>query len=34
MVARRKVDEAGIKLHLAQWEQLGRGERLLIGVVV
>ena len=28
--ARRKLDAAGIKLHLAQWEQLGRGEKLMI----
>jgi hypothetical protein len=28
--ARRKLDAVGIKLHLAQWEQLGRGERLMI----
>jgi len=30
MAARRKLDAIGIKLHLAQWEQLGRGERLMI----
>jgi hypothetical protein len=30
MSARRKLDAVGIKLHLAQWEQLGRGERLMI----
>ena len=30
MAARRKLDAVGIKLHLAQWEQLGRGERLMI----
>src|SRR5688500_11279913 len=30
MAARRKLDALGIKLHLAQWEQLGRGERLMI----
>ena len=30
MAARRKLDAVGIKLHLAQWEQLGRGERLII----
>jgi hypothetical protein len=30
MTARRKLDAVGIKLHLAQWEQLGRGERLMI----
>jgi hypothetical protein len=30
MAARRKLDAAGIKLHLAQWEQFGRGERLMI----
>jgi hypothetical protein len=30
MAARRKLDTVGIKLHLAQWEQLGRGERLMI----
>jgi hypothetical protein len=29
-MARRKLDAVGIKLHLAQWEQLGRGERLMI----
>ena len=28
MATRRKLDAVGIKLHLAQWEQLGRGERL------
>lgn len=30
MAARRKLDALGIKLHLVQWEQLGRGERLMI----
>jgi len=30
MAARRKLDAVGIKLHLAQWEHLGRGERLMI----
>jgi hypothetical protein len=30
MAARKKLDAVGIKLHLAQWEQLGRGERLMI----
>jgi len=30
MAARRKLDELGGKLSLAQWEQLGRGERLMI----
>ena len=30
MAARRKLDAVGIKLHLAQWEQLGHGERLMI----
>jgi hypothetical protein len=30
MAARRKLDAVGIKLHLAQWEQLGRGDRLMI----
>jgi hypothetical protein len=30
MAARRKLDGVGIKLHLAQWEQLGRGEKLMI----
>jgi hypothetical protein len=30
MAARRKLDAVGIKLHLAQWEQLGRGERSMI----
>jgi hypothetical protein len=30
MAARRKLDAVGIKLHLAQWERLGRGERLMI----
>lgn len=30
MAARRKLDAVGIKLHLTQWEQLGRGERLII----
>ena len=30
MAARRKLDALGVKLSLAQWEQLGRGERLMI----
>lgn len=30
MAARRKLDAVGIKLHLAQWERLGRGEKLMI----
>ena len=30
MAARRKLDGSRDKLHLAQWEQLGRGERLMI----
>jgi hypothetical protein len=30
MAARRKLDALGIKISLAQWEQLGRGERLMI----
>jgi hypothetical protein len=30
MAARRKLDTLGIKIGLAQWEQLGRGERLMI----
>jgi hypothetical protein len=30
MAARRKLDALGIKIHLAQWEQFGRGERLMI----
>lgn len=30
MAARRKLDALGIKIHLAQWGQLGRGERLMI----
>jgi hypothetical protein len=30
IAARRKLDAVGIKLHLAQWDQLGRGERLMI----
>jgi hypothetical protein len=30
MVARRKLDELGIKIGLEQWQQLGRGERLMI----
>jgi hypothetical protein len=30
MQARRKLDAAGIKIHLAQWQQLSRGERLMI----
>ena len=30
MAARRKLDALGIKIHLTQWELLGRGERLTI----
>src|SRR5215471_18799208 len=30
MAARRKLDALGIKVHLAQWGQFGRGERLMI----
>ena len=30
MAARRKLDAVGLKLHPAQWEQLARGERLMI----
>ena len=30
MAARRKLDALGIKVHLVQWEQFGRGERLMI----
>jgi hypothetical protein len=30
MAARRKLDALGLKVHLAQWEQFGRGERLMI----
>ena len=30
IAARRKLDALGIKVHLAQWEQFGRGERLMI----
>jgi hypothetical protein len=30
MAARRKLDALGVKLSLAQWERLGRGERLMI----
>jgi len=30
MAARRKLDRLGIKLGLEQWQQLGRGERLMI----
>jgi len=30
MAARRKLDALGLKIHLAQWEHLGRGERLMI----
>ena len=30
MAARRKLDALGIKVHLAQWERFGRGERLMI----
>jgi len=30
MAARRKLDAAGIKLHLVHWGRLARGERLMI----
>jgi hypothetical protein len=30
MAARRKLDLLGIKISLEQWQQLGRGERLMI----
>ena|SRR5215469_14958851 len=30
MQARRKLDALGIKIHLAQWQLLSRGERLMI----
>jgi hypothetical protein len=30
MAARRKLDRLGIKVGLEQWQQLGRGERLMI----
>ena len=30
MQARRKLDAIGMKIHLAQWQQLSRGERLMI----
>jgi hypothetical protein len=30
MAARRKLDALGIKIGLTQWQQLGRGERLMI----
>jgi len=30
MAVRRKLDRAGIKIGLAQWQTLGRGERLAI----
>ena len=30
MQARRKLDAVGIQVHLAQWQQLGRGEHLMI----
>ncbi len=30
MAARRKLDALGIKIGLAQWQRLGRGERLMI----
>ena len=30
MQARRKLDSVGVKIHLAQWQQLSRGERLMI----
>jgi len=30
MAARRKLDQLGIKIGLEQWQQLGRGERLMI----
>ncbi len=30
MQARRKLDAIGVKIGLAQWQRLGRGERLMI----
>jgi hypothetical protein len=30
MAARRKLDALGVKIGLAQWQQFGRGERLMI----
>jgi hypothetical protein len=30
MVARRKLDQLGLKISLDQWERLARGERLMI----
>lgn len=30
MAVRRKLDRIGVKISLAQWQQLGRGERLAI----
>jgi hypothetical protein len=30
MAVRRKLDRVGVKISLAQWQQLGRGERLAI----
>ncbi len=30
MAARRKLDRLGLKIGLEQWQQLGRGERLMI----
>lgn len=30
MAARRKLDQAGIKISLQQWQKLGRGERLAV----
>lgn len=30
MAARRNLDMLGIKIHRAQWERLGRGEKLMI----
>jgi len=30
MAARRKLDQAGVKISLEQWQALGRGERLAI----
>jgi len=30
MQARRKLDAVGVKIGLAQWQQLGRGQRLMI----
>jgi len=34
MAARTKFDAVGIELHQTQWEMLGRGERLIVCVVV